>query len=276
MTNIWTNNTIQVLLLNLIVFSSFFLKYFPSCCWQFGRKHFFTANSNRHDLSSILCLQGNVLWIVCIVKVAFGGRTYAQRVKNLNAHLIQWYKDTKESMRIQGGLTLEKLRPKKSWPKLKAKAAATRHLAGYALHLITTFSDDSDADKLAILLCTLLVRFYYILQREGIDLSRSAKRELPKLGQLLAQTYNSLATLAFECNQLLWKLTPKLHLWEHLTEYQCIVYGNPRFWWTYCDEDLVGTLISTAESLHPSTMPVNTLFKWLHLIFEDEMMPSSG
>ena len=68
----------------------------------------------------------------------------------------------------------------------------------------------------------------------------------------------------------MWKMTPKLHMFEHLTELQCLIWGNPRFWWTYSDEDLVGYMVEVAESCHPSTLALSILFKWLHLIFDEE------
>ena len=73
--------------------------------------------------------------------------------------------------------------------------------------------------------------------------------------------------MSFDAEQLLFKMTPKLHLWEHLCEYQALTYGNPRYYWTYSDEDLVGNMIDIAETCHVRTMAVTVLFKWLHLYF---------
>ena len=68
---------------------------------------------------------------------------------------------------------------------------------------------------------------------------------------------------------MLWKLMPKLHLFLHLCEWQALEQGNPRYYWTYADEDLQGTMAEVAESCHASTMTTNALFKWLHICFDD-------
>ena len=41
--------------------------------------------------------------------------------------------------------------------------------------------------------------------------------------------------------------------------------GNPRYWWCYSDEDLVGLLIDIAESCHVNTLAISTLYKWIWL-----------
>ena len=97
-------------------------------------------------------------------------------------------------------------------------------------------------------------------------MAEEAKAELQGLGQVLAEQFSKLAS-AF-AGQLLWKTSPKLHLWEHLTEWQCLVFGNPRYYWTYADEDLVGAIIEVAETVHPNTLAPTVLFKWIHLFFD--------
>ena len=55
---------------------------------------------------------GNVLWFLAITKAVFGGSNQQQKIERLARHLNQWYNDVKESYRIDGKLTLERLRPK--------------------------------------------------------------------------------------------------------------------------------------------------------------------
>lgn len=82
--------------------------------------------------------------------------------------------------------------------------------------------------------------------------------------------YSVLAQSALQAHQKLWKVTPKLHIFVHLCEWQAPALGNPRYFWTYADEDLVGLLVDIAETCHPNTLPMNGLFKWLHLAFDPE------
>ena len=115
-------------------------------------------------------------------------------------------------------------------------------------------------------LCQLLVRFYEVLASGGTFLSKAHQEEVHTIGQLLADIYTRLARRALDANQKLWKTTPKLHLWLHLT--MCCVL-NPREFWTYADEDLVGILVDIAETLHPRNLAYNCLYKYLHAHFDD-------
>ena len=65
-------------------------------------------------------------------------------------------------------------------------------------------------------------------------------------------------------------MSPKVHLWEHVCEVQAVLYGNPRYYWCYADEDLVGHLIEIAETCHPMTLAISVLFKWLHCSYAAE------
>ena len=116
--------------------------------------------------------------------------------------------------------------------------------------------------------CQLLVRFYQIIDSESMYLSAAAKDEIAKVGRNLSILYAALATDAAQAMNKMWKIIPKLHLFAHLCEWQAGEVGNPRFFWTYADEDLVGLLIEVAESCHPSTMAISALFKWVQVYFE--------
>jgi hypothetical protein len=127
-------------------------------------------------------------------------------------------------------------------------------------------------DNLALGIAQCLVRFYSILMSESQFLTPGVRTELPELGNLLASMYSKIATLCFNADLRLWRLSPKLHLWLHLTEDQVVEFGNPRFWWCYGDEDLVGQMIELAKGLHPSTMSAVLLTKWMLLVFDDMLL----
>ena len=134
----------------------------------------------------------------------FGGATYAERIQRCETDLKAWYKRTRTTYRLQGRLTAERVRASGDWPKLKAKADATRHLAAYALDLALRFArvDSLDEfvrnyDQRSVAVCQLLVEFYDIIARESQYLSHSAKLRLPLLGNQLASIYFQLATLCF-------------------------------------------------------------------------------
>ena len=114
----------------------------------------------------------NTMWHFAVNRRVFGGATQEAAVAALHQHMNRWYRNLLSSSspssstasKVQGKLSIERLRTKNSWPKLKAKAAATRHLAGYALFLCQTFGSPEDRAILAV--CQLLVEFYKLLNDE--------------------------------------------------------------------------------------------------------------
>ena len=176
---------------------------------------------------------GNVFWYIAVIKRAFGGSTQGENIARLASHLKTWYTNTKCNRRIQGVLTLERVRTSGAWPKLKAKAAATRHVVKFCIFLMETFGDGSENDNNVLNIVKLLQRFYDILDFEGQFLSDAAKVELPLLSKTLANLYAMMSMQAFDNGTKMWKMMPKLHLFQHLCEYMAIYQGNPKYYWTY-------------------------------------------
>ena len=114
----------------------------------------------------------------------------------------------------------------------------------------------------------LLVEFYEIIGLESQFLTDEARARVPQLGRELLMLYAQLAAEARANNRKLWKFSPKHHAFGHLCEDQAPHYGNPRWYWCYMDEDLVGKLIEVAHSCHPSTMATTSLFKYGLFVFD--------
>ena len=153
-------------------------------------------------------------------------------------------------------------------PKLKAKGAATRHLAPYVLSIAIRMDDGSRFDRMVVALCQLYVRFYQILNLDDQFLSDDFKAELGVVGRKLCMLYAGLCSECFQMGIKLFKMTPKLHLVLHLCEWVAPEWGNPSYYWCYADEDLVGLMIELAESCHINTLAVTALVKWLVLAFD--------
>ena len=201
----------------------------------------------------------------CIRKRAWGGRTYDQNVAALGEEVKTWYKRNKGGARIQGELTWERLKTTNGWPKLKAKAAATRHLAEFALELAKQHCQD---DPRIVAIVQLLCEFYDWLAKEGVYMGEAATSRLPQVGQNLCALYGQLAREAFDRKEKMWKMTPTFHLFLHLCEWQIPdLRLNPRSYWTYADENLVGSLVEVAESCHVSTLAATSMTKWVLLFF---------
>ena len=220
------------------------------------------------DLGIAAHIIGNVFWVLVILRSVFGGGAMADKAKLLQQNLTKWYKSNRVTTQLQGTLTAERIRTSGGWPKLKAKGAATRHLAGFALFLVQTYCGASEEDRCMLGVCQLLVRFYDILQSESQFMRSSAKQEIAKLGRNLALLYNKLSLMAIHSGAKLWKTSPKLHIFVHMCEWQVAEFSNPRYWWTYPDEDLVRIMVEIAKTVHPLTLAMNCLFKWLHVSFD--------
>lgn len=97
-------------------------------------------------------------------------------------------------------------------------------------------------------------------------MSEEAIAEIATIAKQLVILYNALSTEAALQQVKTWKFSPKHHLWLHLCEIQAKLF-NPKSFWTYADEDLVGQMIEVAESCHASTVADTALYKYLLLIF---------
>ena len=93
-------------------------------------------------------------------------------------------------------------------------------------------------------------------------LDEAAKARLPAVGRRMTGLYAQLSAESLAAGKKRYKMTPKVHLMAHLCEDQAPSVGNPRIFWVYADEDLVGTLVEVAKNAHASTMAVTAMVKW--------------
>ena len=110
--------------------------------------------------------------------------------------------------------------------------------------------------------------FLRLLANRPVFLDDAAKTQVSGLGKNLVGLYSALPVEAINSGIRAWKMTPKLHCFQHLCEWQMPEYGNGKFYWAYCDEDLGGHVIEVATSTHPRTMCETALFKWLVFVFD--------
>ena len=119
------------------------------------------------------------------------------------------------------------------------------------------------------MLCKLLVHYYVLLNEEVFFKSVGAKVELPELAISLCSLYCDLARESAVAFRKTGRRCQTLHLFQHMCEWQAFELGNPFSWWVYADEDFVGQFIDVAESCHPKTLAITSIWKWLILVFEE-------
>ncbi len=207
------------------------------------------------DLGVALHVVGNVFYEIVQSKVL--GRTQAESVGALSRDLASWYKAHKVPSRF-GALQLEHFKQSGKAPKFRGKAAVTRHIVPFVVSLCTKYNKGTQHDQFRLACATALASFYGALEACPRRMSMECKCELAKFGREICSFY---AALSAHNAPKTWKLTPKFHLLLHLVEIHVPRWGNPRFFWCYADEDLIGQIVEVAGACHPSTMADIALYK---------------
>ena len=208
------------------------------------------------DLGIFAHAAANIIWEV-VVLGKFGSNQDAN-VAALGKQLRQFERDNQIVNRWRGDFKKERLCTSAGWPKLKANGNVCRGILPFCLHLA-----ERHLSRKHVWLCQMMLRFNQILDEEGLFLSSDAAAELKELGLRFSNLYSDFASESFAASVFMWKGCPKLHMFQHLCEWQGPEMGNPRFFWCYADEDMVGQMIKVAQSCHPKTLALLTLWKWL-------------
>ena len=95
---------------------------------------------------------------------------------------------------------------------------------------------------------------------------KPVRDEMAQLARGFMTVYGHLSPEALADGIRAWKMTPKFHMFVHMSEDQNLI--NPRFYWTYSDEDLQQIMKEIAKSLHPNHLAPMVLLKWLVLQFD--------
>ena len=191
------------------------------------------------DLGMTQVILGNSLWEA----LAFlPGNTQAEKVSNLWFRIKAWYKKTKPSTQFQG-LTLEMLKLPGKGPRLRGKAAETRHLVPFALELAREFRGQSYHANLVYEVLEHLASIYTFLDMQPFPATSAAQECNDLCVKFVA--------LSLEAEQLgrvnHWAIKPKLHLLQELLEHDCVETGqSPRSFWTYVDESWGGIVANLA------------------------------
>ena len=219
------------------------------------------------DLGVCAHVVGNLLFEVLEDHREWGSKQ-EDRAAHLDKLLQKHYKDTKEVYKLNGPLSLERIRKSGDWPALRAKAAATRHMITFALKFATDNKNKHPHDDWRLGVVHLLNRFYEIIESEPMFPSEEARAELARVSKTFMTLYGKLSNEAYQENRRAWKITPKFHAFQHCCEHQSWI--NPRVLWTYGDESLQGLVKEVALSCHPRTMSYMTILKWVCTSWQDE------
>ena len=90
------------------------------------------------------------------------GRTQDDTAAGFNKHLKQLYKQHKKAYKIECDVRYQRVKQSGDWPKFKAKAAATRHLADYVVDVACGLADGSADDVRMLAVIQGVARMYQI------------------------------------------------------------------------------------------------------------------
>ncbi len=240
-----------------------------------GFKYEFFATDSMHcgDLGIFPDAIGGLMWVELSHKGLH--RSYAEGLTWMNDQLDS-YASANNLQRLV--VTLPMVKPTDGGhPTLKTKAAMCRHLSGFALFLanrhklmnlqldevrLVPFS--AEYHGLAVELATRLVGYHDSCSQEPFSADR-CKFEM--LGFITA--YDGLRRLfrrgldpALHHAEVFGP-RPKLHLCEHLVCDKVPLFGSPRLFWCYADEDFVGLIKRIAmQTKNPRTMEKVLLTKY--------------
>eukprot|EP00974_Lingulodinium_polyedra_P001267 121207-Lingulodinium_polyedra.AAC.1 len=153
--------------------------------------------------------------------------------------------------------------PRKS-PKLRSKGAETRGLVPFGFECAMEMYDKKPTDHTqAVLQCISSLMDYYVfmnLEAWDFEVASGVCRKFCIL-------YGALANEArVDGQDLTWKITPKMHMFQEMVEYQSRTQGNPKLVWTYPDEDFVGWIAEIAGTRGgphgPSTVATGLLNRY--------------
>ena len=230
------------------------------------------------DLGSFPDALGSLFWIEMSNKAWH--RNNAAGLRYLNEQLALYAQANPDIVKLR--LQMTQLRSKEGYPTLKAKAAEARHAVGFALLLAARHARGDAArrpfsfragSRLArysaehrglALRCFQGLNAFLVACDEAAFDARECRRGMYEYLQSLHELnllWRRHLPLGEHVGQL-WHLRQKCHLLQHLVEDQVHVWGSPRQFWCYGDENFVGAVKDVAaRSKHPSTIERTVLKK---------------
>jgi hypothetical protein len=199
-------------------------------------------------------------------------RTYAQGVAWMNVELKKFYGANPGLSRIH--LTVNMIRPKDcAFPTLRSKAAECRHLAGFAVVLAhrhrrmqLTFRDrrlrpfSEEYRELAVVMAENLFAYHETCSAEVFDevACRSGMLKfLEAMSGMRSLFRRNLAPELHDSQPFTFRV--KGHMLDHIVNDKISLWGSPRLFWCYADEDFVG-LVKRIATMTKDPRTLETVF----------------
>ena len=109
-----------------------------------------------------------------------------------------------------------------------------------------------------------VAQFISVLDNEPMFMTAAGRLQAVQHGWNFLRCYVELAACAIAARRCRWLLRPKLHtVAEIIYKLEVVSYMNPKFSSCFMDEDFVGWACRLAKSLHPETVGLRSLQRYL-------------
>ena len=239
------------------------------------RWEFITVDSmHAIDLGTFADAMGGVLFLEISQKSWH--RSYQAGLDWLNAQLDGYYAANKGLSHLD--FTLPMIKPTDgTHPTLRAKAAAGRHLAGFCLYIarrhqrhLYEFADErlrprsAEYRALVVQVCQAMVDYHAACAAEPFvaEHCRAAMDSYVTTFHELRLLFRTNLPPHLHAAQV-FAARPKYHLADHLVHQKVSLYGSPRHFWCYGDEDFVGLVKKICmQTRHPRSLERILLCKY--------------
>ena len=160
---------------------------------------------------------------------------------------------------------------KLDWPWLKCKAANAACLTDWLLYKYDSFGPLDDVDSLIRLCLGGFSQVYSVIKHKHRWLTEADAATLESGREAALYGFNALSSL-FACQDPpcpLFKMTPKFHQMDHILRVAVRDKLNPRVFWTLGDESFGGEVALVCRGLHPSSMSVRCVQRWMAFFFQE-------
>ena len=181
--------------------------------------------------------------------------------------MIKWYYKRMNPPTKVNGVTVMMIKQKDKGPKFRGKGAETRHLVPFSLELsqmMAAAEGGTSSFYNQIVDCSkALLEFYGTYGFQPYDAKRAASsaRQFCILYASISETQN---------DKRFWKISPKFHMFTHLSEHHTEESGDPSRFWAYKDEDFVGLISTYAQTRGgkriETTTPKNVMSSYRSLV----------
>ena len=183
------------------------------------------------------------------------------KIQQLWLRIQSYYKRALPSTTLNS-LTAEMVKRSGKAPRLRAKAAETRHLVPFGVELAAEMAaaqPDSAVYKAMSDMFVHLLAFYNTFGKQPFDKALAASS-----AKSFCMLYKQLHV--HHAPGDLFALKPKFHLFIELAEWQTEEIGDPSRFWCYQDDDFVGWVAKLATSRgggrSASTTPTNVVARY--------------